>query len=541
MPDGPVPFGPFSLLNPLAQGGMGEVWLAHPWGVPGAGDLCIVKRVKTTLHGDDDVLRRFLDESRLAILLVHPHICRTLDAGRADGCDYLAADLVDGVDVKQLTLRTADADVVIDRFVAVTLAADALDGLAYAHDAHHPLTGAPLHIVHRDVSPQNIMIGSDGQARVIDFGLALSSVRQSQTEQGVVLGKLAYMSPEQARAERVDGRCDVFAMGAVLYELLVGERFWGALSTTEIWSRVGHGSHVPLRIDALDDELRPIVSAMIDPDPQRRPTAAATRDLLRAVLRRHAKEGDARARLTALIARFAAPELERAARSRVVAHSLAPTLTEMPATTMSIAVQEARAVEALLTGRAVAPTREFSAAPAAMERPMAATVPLLPAARTLLVPRAADRAPTQRPPTTTTSTGSRSSTAAVVVVVVVAVVCIAAVTAFVGAHLLGAPDAPAPPTPVAVIPAPVAAPIEVAPPVEVAPVEVAPTPVEVTPRPTPIVRVGDALERRMRALAGCRHPCAPPLAKNADKAHTLKPLVRRPVETAVTNCEKQCR
>jgi serine/threonine-protein kinase len=389
----PTPFGPFSLLEPLAAGGMGEVWLAHPTGVPGTTGLCVVKRIKSTLSGDDDVLKRFLDEGRLALLLSHPHICRTVDVGRADDSDYLAAEVVQGIDVRRLQQRAAEAGVVVDADVALQVAADALDGLAYAHDARHPLTNAPLAVVHRDVSPQNLMVADDGHTRVIDFGLALSSVRQAQTELGVVLGKLAYMSPEQARGDRVSPACDVFAVGVVLYELLTAERFYGSLTQNEIWTRAGRGDHVPARLTALPDELRAIVEALLHPDAAVRPSAALARDALLTVLWRHGEEKRARDRLRALVARLAAPELARFTRAREAAVTAAATLVDFrPTTTMSLAVQEARAVEAMLAARARSqPTMPTSAPTVELPRVAAAPTQILRASRAPAAP------PSRRP------------------------------------------------------------------------------------------------------------------------------------------------
>jgi serine/threonine-protein kinase len=512
----PTPFGPFSLLEPLAAGGMGEVWLAHPISVPGAGELCVVKRVKSTLSGDDDVLKRFLDEGRLALLLSHPHISRSVDVGRADDSDYLAAEVVNGIDVRRLQQRAAEAGVAIDADVALQIAADAFDGLACAHAATHPLTRAPLSVVHRDVSPQNLMVGDDGHTRVIDFGLALSSVRQAQTELGIVLGKIAYMSPEQARGDRVGPACDVFAMGAVLYELVAGERFYGALAQNEIWSRAGRGDHVPARLSALPDELRRILEALLHRDASARPSAALARDALLTVLWRHGEEKRARERLRGLVARLAAPELARFARARDAAAAVAATLVDFrPSTTMSLALQEVRAVEAMLAARALS------------QPSMPTTAP------TVVLPRVA--APTQALRAATTTRPPPSRTTPLVAVAVLGV----AVFALVAALALGGAPSPTTTDATTATTAPTTAPTTPAP--TPAPATPAPTPPAPTP-PKPVdATSAERLVERIRAVRRCKEPCAMAFPDTPlEKALAWDSSKRAVVGKSVALCEQRC-
>jgi len=578
-----VPFGPFTLLDALASGGMGEVWLASPWGLPSAGDdVCVVKRVKSTLTDDDDTVRRFVDESRLGLLLRHPCVCRTLDAGRVDGSDYLAVELVEGVDVRTLVERAVVANRPIDPDMALWIVASALDGLSYANEARHPLTGVPLGVVHRDVSPHNLMAAKDGIVRVIDFGLALSSVREARTEQGIVLGKLAYMSPEQARGDAVDAAADVYAAGVVLYELLTGERYWGTLSSSEIWSRIGFGTHVPGRVSAADELSGGVLSFMTAADQQDRIGAAQARDLLLTSLRARGGADAARRRLASLVQALAAPELARMAQARVQASSQAPTLHDMPRTTISLALSEVRAVEALLrtlppnvvlepvTTTTLPPRRE----PRRVPTGAAATelVPRQPLQAVVMSPALPSTSPTASSPPATPP-GVASSTraalavglAAVVAVVVVALAWVAGrppeptpttgTTTVTAAATLPAPppiaaNPPAgpPPPPEVVVappPTPIAAPPATPPPTPTTPT----TPTTTTPTtptmptmPTTVPKKPDALLIQVQKLAQCGHPCAAffkPIAAKGIAGLTAKERIN--LQTMATNCRQYCR
>jgi serine/threonine-protein kinase len=226
--------------------------------------------------------------------------------------------------------------------------ASALDGLAWAHAARHPLTNVPLGIVHRDISPNNLMASRHGVVRVIDFGLALSSVREARTELGLVLGKPGYMSPEHARGDPVDPAGDVYAAGIVLYELLTGERYYGLtprdrqrlLAAGGVW-------RAPLSAD-VDAVTNGLFSAMVHPEAGQRPTAVQARDVLLALIAERGGVDDATRDLGALVVQWGAAELARFDDARARARDLVRPPIEDDATTISLAVSESRAVQALL-------------------------------------------------------------------------------------------------------------------------------------------------------------------------------------------------
>ena len=237
--------GPHLLLAPLADGGMGAVFLAADV-ARGAGprELCLVKTLKTGLASVSDYRPRFIDESRVAVLLRHEHLCQVFGGGESHGEFYLSMELIEGVTFKRLLslLQARRERLTTPQAAALTIAM--LRGLHAAHTAVSP-DGRALGVVHRDVSPHNVMVDVHGHIKVIDFGLATSVLKETFTESAVVLGKSAYMAPEQARGEDVTPAVDQYAAAVVLYELLTDDRFYGDMQTRNIWSVVGSGTHVP--------------------------------------------------------------------------------------------------------------------------------------------------------------------------------------------------------------------------------------------------------------------------------------------------------
>ncbi len=185
--------------------------------------LFAVKRLKAALADDTGVREMFLDEARIAGLVRHPNVVSVLDVGHDAEGPYLVMEWVEGVSVAQLLAQRSAHPLPVD--VCLRVAAQVADGLHAAHE-QGDAEGRPLHLVHRDVSPQNILIGFDGVARVTDFGIAKALGRTTQTSTGILKGKLGYISPEQLRFEPADRRADLFGLGVVLFELLTGKRLY---------------------------------------------------------------------------------------------------------------------------------------------------------------------------------------------------------------------------------------------------------------------------------------------------------------------------
>jgi serine/threonine protein kinase len=266
----PRPFGPYVLLGAFGKGGMGEVYLARRGGIEGIEKLCVLKLLRADLAAEKEYIGRFLDEARVVIGLQHAHICPVFDVGRVHDALYLAMEYLQGVNLRHVVDKLAERDVKLPQELAAYVVGATLAALHHAHHHEDPSTGKPLKVVHRDVSPHNIMITFQGEVKLIDFGLAASAVKREETESQLVMGKVAYMSPEQARGDVVDARTDQFAIAIVLFELLTGTRFYGARKTHEIWQVVGPGGYVPEKMAELDDALRAILMRALSEDPRAR-------------------------------------------------------------------------------------------------------------------------------------------------------------------------------------------------------------------------------------------------------------------------------
>ena len=217
--------GRFTLLAKLATGGMAEIWLARQGGLQGFEKVVVIKRIIESLSADPAFVEMFLDEARIAAQLNHPNIVQVHDLGEFAGAYYIAMEYLPGEHVAALARAAIAAKTPLSFAMSVKLIVAALDGLAHAH-TRVGVNGKPLEVVHRDVSPQNILVTYDGQVKLVDFGIAKAANRSVQTQSGQLKGKFAYMAPEQARAKQVDARADLFAVGIVLYELLTHKRMW---------------------------------------------------------------------------------------------------------------------------------------------------------------------------------------------------------------------------------------------------------------------------------------------------------------------------
>ncbi|WP_375770148.1 protein kinase [Archangium gephyra] len=256
-PPFPRLLGRYELVHLLGQGGMGEVYLAKISGAAGFEKPCIVKTILPALLKDRQFLDRFHHEAKVLVHLVHSSIAQVYDMGEAEGTYYMALEYVAGVDLAYLQEQARNEGQQLPVPVALYLGQRIAEGLGYAHRKTGP-DGSPLGIVHRDVSPHNVMLSYEGEVKVIDFGLAKSAARSKYTLPSTVMGKLGYMSPEQVRAEPLDHRSDIYSCGVVVWELLAGRPLVPHGTVGEMMAAMSNPS-----VPALH-EVRPDVDPALD-------------------------------------------------------------------------------------------------------------------------------------------------------------------------------------------------------------------------------------------------------------------------------------
>lgn len=212
--------GRYELLNALGTGGMAQVMVARTVNPGGVSRLVALKRILPKLAEDEVIVKQFLDEAKLGMRLNHPNLVTIYDFGQANGSYFIAMELIAGVDFDHVIYWPHGP---LPQALVAAVLVQALEGLHHAHDAKAD-DGHAMGLVHRDLSPHNLMVGFDGRVKVLDFGVAKMRNARTVTLPGIVKGKPLYMSPEQATAERIDRRSDLFSMGLILYEALVGSR-----------------------------------------------------------------------------------------------------------------------------------------------------------------------------------------------------------------------------------------------------------------------------------------------------------------------------
>ncbi len=214
--------GKYQLIHKLAMGGMAEVFLAKAAGPLGFEKLCVLKRILPHLATEPTFVDMFLSEARLAAQLNHPNIVQIFDFGEAEGTYFLAMEYIDGPNLREMIRQANGVNLSLPLAFCARVVCSACEGLAFAHDFRDPATNLAMNIVHRDISPDNLLLSRQGAMKVVDFGIAKAGGQSPHTQTGVLKGKLAYMPPEQLRNEPLDRRADVYALGVVLYELLTG-------------------------------------------------------------------------------------------------------------------------------------------------------------------------------------------------------------------------------------------------------------------------------------------------------------------------------
>ncbi len=231
-------YGSYTLIERIGAGGMAEVFLAHSVDERLRGRPVVVKRMLAQLTSNEEHVAMFLDEARLGALLKHDNIVDVLDVGKIDGSWYMALGYVDGPDLGRVLKVAHETNELLPATLAAWIIARAAEGLHFAHTVEDPESGAPLNIVHRDVSPQNILVARDGAVCVADFGVAASDQQIDETKTGLVKGKIGYMSPEQMSALPLDPRTDVLALGVSLWEALTHRRLYAGLTEVAMMMRI---------------------------------------------------------------------------------------------------------------------------------------------------------------------------------------------------------------------------------------------------------------------------------------------------------------
>ena len=270
------PFGKYFLVRKLAEGGMAEIFLAKQLGVEGFERNVVIKRMLQHLSSVTDFVNMFLDEARLAARLAHPNIVQINDLGHADGCYYISMEYLAGEDFSTLLRSSARRQQYVPLNISLKVMAEAATGLHFAHE-FTDAKGAPMNVVHRDVSPSNIFITYTGQVKVLDFGIARAETRVTNTTAGVVKGKYQYMSPEQAGSGNVDRRADIYSLGVSLYEAVTNIRPFARDNDLAILKAVLANEYVRPREARPDlpEEIERIILKALSPDPDQRYQTAA--------------------------------------------------------------------------------------------------------------------------------------------------------------------------------------------------------------------------------------------------------------------------
>ncbi|MBI2898078.1 MAG: serine/threonine protein kinase [Deltaproteobacteria bacterium] len=303
-------YGRYTLIRKIAKGGMAEIFEARMDGPGGFDKRVALKRLHANLAADDLFIKMLADEARITARLSHPNICQIFDFGVEGDGWFLAMELIEGCDLGNFVRRARKLGIGLPVEGAVWIAREAAEGLAYAH-ALCDGAGRPFEVVHRDVSPQNILVSAHGEVKVCDFGIAKATARMARTEAGVLKGKFCYMSPEHARGEPLDGRADVFSLAIVLFELVSGVPLYPQVFTREVLEQVRQGAYPPLAklCPTLPAGLQRILSQALLPSRAARIDARRFADALADLARREGHGFD-RTRLGRMVAKVL-PELGR--------------------------------------------------------------------------------------------------------------------------------------------------------------------------------------------------------------------------------------
>ena len=255
-----IRFGQYVLLEKIATGGMAEVWKARMRGVEGFQKIVAIKKILPHLSDNQDFIEMFVDEAKLAAQLNHNNIIHIYDLGKIQSSYYIAMEYIDGYDLKNILRKAQERDQPLSIEIALFVASKIAAALDYAH-RKRDFEDKEMGLVHRDVSPQNVLISEEGDIKLCDFGIAKAASKASHTQAGALKGKLQYMSPEQAWGRTIDKRSDIFALATVLFEMLTARKLFGGDNELSILEQVREARVTPP--SQYNDEVTPQIDAIV--------------------------------------------------------------------------------------------------------------------------------------------------------------------------------------------------------------------------------------------------------------------------------------
>ncbi|NVJ07516.1 serine/threonine protein kinase [Myxococcus sp. AM001] len=269
-------FGKYRLIDRIAVGGMAEIFLAHQQEDDGRESPVVIKRIRPHLSKHTAFVKMFLNEARLAAQLNHPNVVQIHDLGKIADSYFIAMEYVSGRDMRRVVPKAEALGIPFPLVYAVKIASCVCAGLHHAH-TKVDLYGNPLNIVHRDVSPENVVVAFDGSVKILDFGIAKAANQMEQTRNGEIKGKLSYMSPEQCLGKPLDCRSDVFSLGVVLYEWLTGFKLFTGESEAAVMRSITDGKiYAPSYFrEDLPERLETILMRALERDRDKRYQTAA--------------------------------------------------------------------------------------------------------------------------------------------------------------------------------------------------------------------------------------------------------------------------
>ncbi|MBI4849352.1 MAG: protein kinase, partial [Nitrospirae bacterium] len=268
--DKPVKFGKYLLVEKLATGGMAQVFKAKIMGAEGFEKMVAIKQILPHLTVEKELVTSFIDEAKLAASLHHQNIVQIYDFGNMEGTYYIAMEYLLGKDLRMIANRAKERNTEFSLEHCLYIISRVCAGLDYAHKLKD-LQGRPLNIIHRDISPQNVIVTYEGEVKIVDFGIAKAATQSTMTQVGMIKGKVAYMSPEQASGKHIDHRSDIFATGILLYELVTGNRMFQG-DTLHILAKVREAEFEPAEavVSGLPQMLYKILKRALAKEPEDR-------------------------------------------------------------------------------------------------------------------------------------------------------------------------------------------------------------------------------------------------------------------------------